>query len=116
VSNPINDPRARFILARVAEREAKLSPRSGWAGKDIARLASDDWADLGISSARVRAECNAMRAIVRNAEYSINWSNEAPDDDEHGRAHGRATGYEEVLDHLTSIWSDHSDYDEEWTP
>jgi hypothetical protein len=68
--------------------------------------------------ARVLAECEAKRRIVRAAREAIRFSDETPDDGSprSERIHGAATAYEYVLEYMVRTYADHPAYQQEWKP
>jgi hypothetical protein len=134
-----------FLLARIAEREALAraashggarwtSPKTGYgSGRvdavdrpaddvgivvyDEGRPSEDQAAHIAFNDpARVLAECEAHRRIVREARQAVALSDETPDDDSPRaeRIHGAATAWSATLDALATIYADHEDFREEW--
>ena len=103
-----------FLEARITEDEEIAAPDPDW----------DDYKGhcdaVGVhyTSARVRAECVAKRAIVEqaeeassNTEYVISQSciNQAEKDEARASDPGRR-----ILHALASVYADHPDYDPAW--
>lgn len=84
-----------FLLARIAEDEAAIE------GGHIDPPGPDPQWGLD----RMRAECQAKRAIVAE------WSNDARYPDFSG---GYETAIDNVLDCLATVYADHPDYDPAW--
>ena len=134
-----------FLLARISEREAIARAASQMArdgsmarwrneyrdggnpgqsrvwngvGQAVVNHVSDSQgAHIALHDpARVLAECEAQRAVVRQGRMFIRQSDDLPDTDENARQHGAATAYEEVLGYLALPDADHPDYQEKWRP
>jgi len=112
-----------FLLARIAEDEAVATSKPvEWLYIDPGNgIAMDDLGPgcaITVGPARILAECEAKRRIVRDAlEAESAW-------DEYG---GDGDGWPDVetlrrisdtlesqLKHLAAVYADHPDYDESW--
>lgn len=81
-----------FLLARIAEKY-----------EEAVRMAGSPFLAQQVGSARVLAECKAMREIV---EWWAPWDGEVYD--------GWTDAANVVLPILASVYADHPDYREEW--
>lgn len=88
-----------FLLARIAEDEARVEGMSSGADPDFF------W-----GPDRIRAECEAKRAIVQTAINAYEAAEERGDPFEGGFA----AGYTDCLQALALPYADHPDYDREW--
>lgn len=125
---------AEFLLARIAEDESVVRAATApgemhpYGDPELSESSIDAFPDqvrgyLGgtwgehcarWSFERVLAECEAKRRIVKAARMAIQNSDNVPDDTEHARIHGYATGLEMVLDLIALPYASHPDYLEEW--
>jgi hypothetical protein len=102
-----------FLLARIAEDEAKIQHMTREAERvataPIFRNYPPDWllgVDIFVSPDRWRAECAAKRHV-------LNLHPEAVSDEKRA---GAAWAYDEVLRLLALPYSSHPDYRDEWRP
>lgn len=65
--------------------------------------------------ARVLREVVAKRALLRRHEIAVDAAEVAAGTVLAGAARLRRAGFEDVLEHLASVWSDHPDYRTEWS-
>lgn len=108
-----------FITARIAEREAnatRLRCIHSWSSAELSELeaalvneedelrlvaVSDQVRVYEVPDRRVLAECEAMRKVLARADLMA------------GDVEFDQIGWE-ILDHLSSVWSDHPDYNPGW--
>ena len=97
-----------FLLARIAEDEA-LAKKGRPNNTGLEVLEIDDYGTeaLGISEARILAECAAKRAIVEQ------WDDPAfSDQGAYDSGHARAM--DDAVRSLAAVYADHPDYRQEW--
>jgi hypothetical protein len=108
---------ADFLLARIAETEtvarAAVPAEGDWV------TVADDSGDevvLGMSGARVIAECEAKRRIVALHLASRDGLEKETDELRRLMAETISNSYAEVVKELARPYSHHPDYREEWRP
>lgn len=97
-----------FLEARIAEDEADARfTRAHSYGSRVG----------GFTPARVLAECEVKRRIVRDAQANFTIADlDGPNWDDAAESHIRAIESLSVLRVLAAVFADHPDYDEAWRP